>query len=210
MLEEASLFDGSDDGTFVPFTDILFNVVMGFAFMVFIAFALIRPEAQTAVEVKAEMIMNVSWPDEHPDDIDMYVEDPAGNIVWYHSKEAGFLSLERDDRGNYRDTVVVNGERILNPLNQETVTLRGIVPGEYVLNIYHYVANSTDPVPVTVKVEKINPRLEVIYYDTIELDHRGQEETAVRFTLDAEGNVSDVNDRYKSLVQGVRKAGNVP
>ncbi|MCC6793434.1 MAG: hypothetical protein IT336_17250 [Thermomicrobiales bacterium] len=210
MLEEASLFDGSDDGTFVPFTDMLFNVVMGFAFMVFIAFALIRPDTQTAVEVKAEMIMNVSWPDEHPDDIDMYVEDPAGNIVWYHSKEAGFLSLERDDRGNYRDTVVVNGERILNPLNQETVTLRGIVPGEYVLNIYHYVANSTDPVPVTVKVEKLNPRLEVIYYDTIELDHRGQEETAVRFTLDAEGNVSDVNNRFKSLVQGVRKAGNVP
>jgi hypothetical protein len=212
MLEEASLFDGNDDGTFVPFTDVLFNVVMGFAFMVFIAFALIRPEAQTAVEVKAEMIMNVTWPAEHPDDVDIYVEDPGGNIVWYHSKEAGFLALERDDRGNYRDTVVVNGERILNPLNQETVTLRGIIPGEYVLNIYHYVANSTDPVPVTVKVEKINPRLEVIYYGTIELDHRGQEETAVRFTLDAEGNVSDVNSRFKSLVQGVRKpgAGNVP
>lgn len=213
MLDEASgLFDGSDDGSFVPFTDVLFNVVMGFAFMVFIAFALIRPDAETAVQVKAEMIMNVTWPDGNPDDIDMYVEDPGGNIVWYHSKEAGFLSLERDDRGNYRDTVVVNGERILNPLNQETVTLRGIVPGEYVLNIYHYVANSTEPVPVTVKVEKINPRLQVIYYDTIELDHRGQEETAVRFTLDAEGNVSDVNNRFKSLVQGVRKpgAGNVP
>ena len=41
-------------------------------------------------------------------------------------------------------------ERIENPLNQENATLRGIVPGEYVVNVYHYVANGIDPVPVTV------------------------------------------------------------
>lgn len=212
-MEEPSLYAGSDDGSFVPFTDILFNALLGFAFMIFIAFSLVRPEAKTGVvDVKAEMIMTVTWPDDHPDDIDTYVEDPAGNIVWYHSKEAGLLHLDRDDRGTYRDTLVVNGKRIHNRLNQETVTLRGIVAGEYVVNVYHYVANSVEPVPVTVKVEKINPQLSVVYYDTVMLDHRGQEETALRFTLDETGTVSDVNDRPKSLVRGVRKpsAGNAP
>jgi hypothetical protein len=207
MLDEANgLFDGSDDGTFVPFTDILFNVVMGFSFMIFIAFALIKPEARTAVELKADMVVTMSWPDNSPDDIDTYVEDPAGNVVWYHSKEAGFLHLDRDDRGMFRDTMVVNGQRVENPLNQESVTVRGLIPGEYVVNVYHYIANSTEPVPVSVRVEKLNPKLQVVYYGTVYLDHRGQELTVVRFTVDADGNVSNVNDRPKKLSRSTRKA----
>ena len=85
---------------------------------------------------------------------------------------------------------MVNGEKIENPLNQETVTMRGTIPGEYVVNVNHYVANGVDPVPVTVTVQRVNPRLEVIYYGTVTVDHRGDEKTAVRFTLDAEGNYS--------------------
>ncbi|MCW5695735.1 MAG: hypothetical protein KIS96_03250 [Bauldia sp.] len=204
-MSEESLFDGSDDGSFVPFTDMLFNVVMGFSFMVFIAFALIRPEAMTGnVDIMAEYIITVTWPEGHPDDIDTYVMDPGGNIVWYNNKEAGLLHLDRDDRGNFRDTVVINGQRIENLLNQETVTLRGIVAGEYVVNVQHYVANGIEPVPISVKVERVNPTLQVIYYGSVELDHRGDEETVVRFTLDAEGNPSNLNDRQISLTQRVR------
>lgn len=208
MLEEDGLFGGGDDGSFVPFTDILLNVLMGFAIMVFIAFSLIRPEMLTGdVEVKAEYLITTTWPDNHPDDIDTYVQDPGGNIVWYHNPEAGLLSLERDDRGNFRDVIVINGERIENPLNQETVTMRGIVAGEYVVNVHHYVANGVDPVPVTVKVERLNPQLELVYYGTVYLDHRGDEQTVIRFTLDDEGNFSDLNDRFKSLTQLVRGGG---
>lgn len=206
-MDENSLFGASDDGTFVPFTDILFNVLLGFAFMIFIAFSLINPEAKTGtVELKAEMIITVSWPDNNPDDIDTYVEDPAGNIVWYHGKEAGLVHLDRDDRGAYRDTININGQEIANPLNQETVTIRQFVPGEYVVNIVHYLATSGEPVPVAVKVEKINPTVEVIYYGTIELNRRGQEETAVRFTIDSSGNVSDINSVQKSLLTSLNKA----
>jgi hypothetical protein len=211
MLQETNgLWDTGDDGSFVPFTDILLNVLMGFAIMVFIAFSLIRPEMLTGdVEIRAEYIITVSWPDSHPDDIDTYVQDPAGNSVWYRNPEAGLLALDRDDRGNFRDVIIVNGERIENPINQETVTLRGIVSGEYVVNVYHYVANGVDPVTVTVKVERINPRLEVVYYGTVDVDHRGEEETVIRFTLDDEGNPSNLTDRFKSLTQLVRGGGNL-
>ena len=190
---------------FDPFTDLLFNALLGFVFMFFVAYMLINPQEKTGVvDLKAEMIITLTWPDGHPDDIDLYVEDPAGNVAWYHSKEAGLVHLDRDDRGLYRDTIVVNGEHVSNPLNQETVTVRGILPGEYVVNIYHYAATSTDPVPVSIKVEKVNPQLRVVYYGTLELDHRGHEETAVRFTLDQEANVSNVNSHFKSLTRVVR------
>lgn len=212
-MDEIGSWAASDDGTFVPFTDILFNVLLGFAFMVFTAFSLINPTAKTgAVDLKAELIITMNWPDNDPNDMDLYVEDPAGNIVWYHSKEAGLLHLDRDDRGNYRDTITVNGQTIQNPLNQEMVTIRGIVPGEYVINVHQFLAASAEKVPVSVKVEKLNPVATVLFYGTHEFDHKGQEDTFVRFTLDSQGEVGDINTRPKSLIKAVRTpaAGNAP
>ncbi len=191
---------------FDAFTDLLFNALLGFAFMFFIAFLLINPDAEAGkVNVNAEFIITVSWPDKHPDDIDTYVQDPVGNIVWYHKKEAGLMHLDRDDRGNYRDTILVKGKVVTNPLNQETVTLRGIVAGEYTVNIFHFLATSTNPVAVSVKVEKINPSVTVIYYETLELDHKGQERTVIRFEIAPDGSIANTSFREKSLVRQVRK-----
>jgi hypothetical protein len=213
MLDDDPL-SVSDDGTFVPFTDMLFNVVIGLAFMVFIAFALINPTAKTgAVDLKAELLITMNWPDNDPNDMDIYVQDPAGNIVWYHGREAGLMHLDHDDRGSGRERINVNGRTIQNPLNQEIVTIRGIVPGEYVVNSQEFVANSTDRVPVSVKIEKLNPTASVVFYGTKDFDHKGQEETFVRFTLDADGKVSDVNTGPPvSLVRAVRRpaSGNGP
>jgi hypothetical protein len=205
-MEENNLYTGfGDDGTFVPFTDMLLNVLLGFSFMVFIALTLIKPEAKAgSVDIKAELLVTVSWPDSKEDDIDTYMEDPVGNIVWYFAKEKGLLNLERDDRGAFHDTIEVNGERIQNNLNQETVTVRGIVAGEYVVNIYDYNAVTQGNLPVSVRVEKLNPKVSVIYYGTHDLTHTGDEYTAVRFTLDEQGNVSNVNNMPVSLVQQLK------
>ena len=206
-MHETSLFSGgSEDGTFVPFTDILFNALLGFAVMLFIAFALIRPEAKAGdVDVKAEILVTVTWPDNNPDDVDTYVQEPGGDVVWYHSMQKGFVTLDRDDRGNYLDKIEVNGETLAFPLNQETVTVRRIVPGEYIINIYKYTDETGASVPVTVKVERINPKLSVVYYNTLTLTRKGDEQTAVRFTLDAAGEISEINTRPASLIQAVRK-----
>ena len=190
----------NDEGALDPFTDLLFNGLLGFAFMFAIAFMLIKPTPEEAkIDPNAEYIITITWPDEHPDDIDTYVEDPQGNIVWYHIREAGLMHLDRDDRGNYKDTIVVNGEIINNPLNQETVTLRGIVSGEYVVNVYHYLSNTVDEIPVKVKIEKVNPKIQVIFYDTLLLGGKGTELTAARFVLDKEGFVTSVYQKQKKL-----------
>jgi hypothetical protein len=199
-MDEPGLFSTSDDGTFVPFTDILFNALLGFAVMVFIAFALIRPDAKSGtVDVKADFIITATWPDGNPDDIDLYVEDPQGNVVWYYVKEAGLIHLDRDDRGNFHDTVVVDGQKVESPLNQETVTVRGIIPGEYVVDVFRYTATTGEPVPVTVKVEKINPTLTVVHYGTVMLNYKTDEKTAIRFTVNTAGDVIGTSDMFKSL-----------
>lgn len=194
------MFEPDTEPEFDTFTDLLFNSCVGFAFFFFLAFALINPTAKTGeIDTDVEVLITVGWPDSNPDDVDVYVQDPAGNIVWYNDRERGLMHLERDDRGLFKDVVMMNGEEVTNPLNQEIVSLRGLVDGEYIVNIVHYVSTEGQPLPVTVKVEKINPALKVVYYGETILKGTGDERTAVRFTL--RGNdVEAVNNMQKSLV----------
>ena len=60
---------GSDEQD--VFTDLLFNALLGFAFMFAIAFMLINnSEDSGKIESKAEILISVSWPDDHPDDVE--------------------------------------------------------------------------------------------------------------------------------------------
>ena len=183
------------------FTDLLFNTLLGFAFMFAIAFMLISdPSEGGKVESKAEILISVRWPDNHPDDVDAIVESPEGDLVWYHNRDTGLMHLDRDDRGIFADKMNVNGALISNPINQETVTIRALQSGEYVVNILHYQANYDEPLTVEVKVEKLNPEVELIYYGSHELEGVGDEETAVRFSVDSQKNISNVNQMPKRLL----------
>jgi hypothetical protein len=196
---------------FDPFSVMLFKALQVVTFLFFIALLAMNLEAKDGkIDPKAEFIITMSWPDSHPDDVDLYVEDPGGNIVWYHEREAGFMVLDRDDRGGANNAITVNGRKVISPIRQETVSIRAIVAGEYTVNVNHYLATTGRPVPVTVKVEKLNPTVEVVYYDTTTLDHAGQESTAVRFNVAENGKVTEIGHRSKSLIQltrSVRRPG---
>ena len=196
---------------FDPFSLMLFKGLQVVAFLFFLALLAMNPEAKEGkVESKAEFIISMSWPDDHPDDIDLYAEDPLGNIVWYHVREGGFMMLDRDDRGSANNTITVDGRKITSSFRQEIVSIRGIVPGEYIVNVHYFLATKGGPIPVVVKTEKINPTVETVSYDQINLERMGEEKTAVRFKLAANGNVIDVNHRPKSLLQltrSVRRGG---
>ncbi|MCZ6853816.1 MAG: hypothetical protein O7G86_07840 [Gammaproteobacteria bacterium] len=183
------------------FTDLLFNALLGFAFMFVAAFSLMGdPTKSGNVESKAEILITVRWADRHPDDVDTLVEGPQGNLVWYHNRDTGLMHLDRDDRGLFQDRVMLDGVEVSNPINQETVTLRALKPGEYVVNVLHYQSNYKKPLPVSVKVEKLNPTVTLVYYGTRELTGVGDEQTAVRFTIGADGEVTGTNELKKSLL----------
>jgi hypothetical protein len=184
-----------------PFTDLLFNALLAFVFFFVIALVSMNPKAKTGeIKAKAEFIITVSWPDMNPNDLDTWVQDPAGNVVWFRQREAGLMHLDRDDRGLDNDTIVVNGKKIVNPLNQEVVTLRGFGTGEYTVNVHYYDSKDKKPVEATVSVVKVNPRAEVVFYGAVELPAKGEERTAVRFTVAPDGTVTDVNTLPKQLV----------
>jgi len=184
-----------------PFTDLLFNALLGFTFLFLVAIMFMNPEAKSGIiDPKAEYIFTVTWADNNPDDIDTWIEDPQGQVIWFRNPEAGLIHLDRDDRGLINDSITINGEEVQNPLNQEVVTIRGVVKGEYVVNLHYYASETGKPVDVNIKLVKVNPSLEVIYYGTVRMEKGGDEKTVLRFKIGADGKISGIGFLPKKLV----------
>ena len=103
------------------------------------------------------------------------------------------MNLDRDDRGQINDEMIVDGQRVSNDINQEVVTLRGRAPGEYIANLQYYASETKRPIGVDVTVTRVNPRLQIVFEDRVRLEHVGDEHTAVRFTVRDDGSVGNIN-----------------
>ena len=179
--------------SFDPFTDLLFNILLGFTFLFFITMLFINPITKLGnINMKAEYIITVDWKDSLPDDIDLWVKDPNGEIVSYLKKDAGWLHLDRDDRGVVNDKIIIDGKEVIYPINREVVTLRGIIPGEYVVNLYLYDHKSNSPVEAKIIIEKVNPSLRLVFVGDVVLKNEDTELTITKFRLDSEGNFKSI------------------
>ena len=188
-----------------PFYDMLFNMLIAFVFCFVVALLAFNPKARKSGDIpaKAEFMVTISWPDNNPNDIDTWVQEPSGKVLWFRQRDAGLLHLDRDDRGAKNATVLVNGREFSSPIRQEIVTLRGVLPGEYVVNAHYYDSKDQMPVDVTVTVVKVNPQAEIVFNGTQQIPAKGDERTLVRFTLDDTGQVTDLNTRPLTIVQRV-------
>src|SRR5688500_14105962 len=156
---------------FDPFSVVLFKALQILAFLFFVALLIVSPtDEEGKVDTKAEFMITVEWPDNHPDDIDTFVQDPQGHIVWFRRREADFMLLDRDNRGGLNAFVLVNGVKVPTATRQELITIRGIIAGEYTVNIYHFAAMTGQPVPVTVLVQKLNPKVTIVAKETIDMN----------------------------------------
>jgi len=185
---------------FDPFTDLLFNILLGFTFLFFITILFINPISKLGnVNLKAEYIITVDWEDNLQDDVDLWVQDPNGEIVSYLKKDAGWLHLDRDDQGIVNDKVIINGKEVIYPMNREVVTLRGIIPGEYIINLYLYDNKSMKPVNAKIIIEKVNPSLKLVFFKNVILQEKDTELTIARFNLDSTGDFTVSTSQKETL-----------
>lgn len=186
-----------------PFIDLLFNTLLGFSFLFLVSLVFINPDAdQAKVDKQAEYVITISWDKTLADDVDLWVYAPTGHTVSYLQKEAGWLHLDRDDRGEVNDTLMIDGRKVVHAVNEEVVTIRNRQAGEYIVNVYYYTADTNKPqrtIPIHLKIDRINPQFKTVYVDQLELTAQDQELTAVRFTLDQAGEVGQFNKLPKQL-----------
>ncbi len=80
MIDEFELMPQEEP--FDPFAVMLFKALQVLAFLFFIALLAIAPEAKDGkIDSKAEFLVTMSWPDQHPDDFDMFVQDPIAPTI---------------------------------------------------------------------------------------------------------------------------------
>src|SRR6266498_1835167 len=87
------MFDGAP--MLAPF-ELLLCVL--FIFMV-IAITAEITKAKPTIDTLGYYAVTTMWPDGSNDDVDLYVRDPVGDIVWFNSQDEGLMHLEADDRG---------------------------------------------------------------------------------------------------------------
>lgn len=179
----------------IGFTDLLFNLVIGFVYLFVIAFILINPVAKKGdVIKKAEYMITIEWNHDYNDDIDLWVKDPAGNIVSFLQKSKGLMHLEKDDLGYDNDVYVKDTKKEIIHLNREVLTLRGTLEGEYQVMAHVYnrkftvrdgKARQDLPGVIEVTVIKINPYSET-YFARVPYIETAQTLSLVRFNIAAD------------------------
>jgi len=185
----------------MAFLDLLFNMLLAFVAFFFLALILVNPKIKNDknVEAKAEVIITITWDKDCPDDVDAYVEDPLGKIVYFQRKEDGLMHLDRDDLGWDNDKIITPSGTFEYNENREIVTLRGLIPGEYIVNVHMYSKRVRDETKVRIIAEKINPSLRLYAVGEVTLFKNGDEVTAFRFTVTREGKIINVNKLQKEI-----------
>ena len=184
------------------FLDLLFNTLVGFVFLFIIAFLLINPSIKKAdIKTKAEFVITVTWSDNSQDDVDTWLQDPAGNVLHFRQRDVGLAHLDRDDLGKINDTLILDdGRRVEYPHNQELTTIRGFLTGEWVLNVHMYKKRDANPTLVEVRIDKLNPKVETVFYKKIVMKSRWEEITVTRFVMTNQGDIIDWDDLPKKLL----------
>jgi hypothetical protein len=170
--------------------------------LLLVVYTLIGPPPKpVSIDTLGQYAIEVTWPSNRDDDVDTYVEDPAGNIASYNSEDVGLMHLEHDDLGEASDVLQFQNNVAAVRDNRERVVLRGAIPGEVTVNIHAYRKDGQGPCPVTVKLYRLRGEDRTLLQRRMTLSYQGEESTAFRFTLDSKGELIDDNRLSKRFVE---------
>jgi hypothetical protein len=199
------LDDEAGDDSDIVFRDLILLMLTGFVTVAVLMLAHINPKAAAATAADASAPGNVmveaSWPPGVDSDVDLWVQAPGDLPVGYSNKGGAVFNLLRDDLGHQLD---------LSGLNYESSYARGIVPGEYTVNLHLYRNRAADSaIPVTVivssKAASAAPTRQILM-SRVDLAREGQERTVFRFQLTEQGTVvpGSVHSLQRPLRSGTK------
>ena len=142
----------------VPFIDVLFTFLMVFVCITMLLKAKSDTESAAYQQENALYLIVLNW--EGKSDLDLWGKDPQGHIVSFNRREGGegsLFSLNRDNQGSYSTEVGEDGEPV-SKINEELISIRGAVAGEYIFTVHSYnIKGSSTPIKATVKLIKNKP-----------------------------------------------------
>ncbi|WP_027133514.1 hypothetical protein [Geminicoccus roseus] len=191
-----------DDAADTVFRDTIMLALAGFVTVVMIVLAHVRPEAQAATSKDAasmpgNVMIEAHWQGDLDADVDLWVQGPGDVPVGYSNKGGGLFNLLRDDLGKQMD---------LSEQNYEVSYSRGLLPGEYTVNLHLYRNRSSLQairVKVVTSVKKGQNKVsKQILVSDVAMNREGEERTVFRFRLDEEGRL--IQDSVTTLFRPLR------
>jgi hypothetical protein len=174
-----------EDASGTVFRDVVMLALAGFVVLVIMLLPHLNPpgaKTADATTPPGNVIVEVRWPDDIDADVDLWVQAPGDVPVGYSNKGGAVFNLLRDDLGKRVD---VTG------LNYETSYSRGILPGEYAVNLHLYRNPSRAyPVPATVVTSvkrDVDGAARQLLASKVLLVREGEELTVYRFRLTEAG-----------------------
>jgi hypothetical protein len=201
-MHELDPFGGDDDGGATVFRDVIMLALCGFVAIVILLLPHLNPPAKAleAAPPPGNVIIELRWPNEINADVDLWVEAPGDVPVGYSNKGGTIFNLLRDDLGHRSD---------VTEINYEVSYSRGVPAGEYTANVHLFrFAGQTAPLPVTLVASVKNGAQDSakrLVVAKLELARQGEEITAFRFILDADGGL--VPGSVHNLQRGLRTRG---
>lgn len=182
----------------IAYRDILMNTILGLVCIIaafFITMKMIDDVEKSQKEPPGNMAVSIVWPVGNTD-VDLWVIGPGEkNAVGYSNKGGVLFNLLRDDLGAVPDATGIN---------YENAYTRGIVPGDYTINVHCYRCPS---LPIDVDVEiSLNTGdgkgMKQLVTTRVNLIHDGQEKTAISFKMTKEGDI--VPDSMNAVFRPLR------
>ena len=200
---------GQSEAVSTSFRDMLFICV---SVLLLIFFLIIRADEQKKADIQSpgQIIVEIIWNPAYDTDVDLWLLGPTGNAVGYSNKSGTVWDLLRDDLGFPNDPL---------GLNYENAYTRGVIPGEYCVNLHLYRNGSRNgaPLPIMVKyrITMVDKKADkgggvtLIAEGEGELEHIGHEITLVRFTINDAGNPVEASKHniFKPLRAAYKMAG---
>ena len=145
---------------------------------------------------KAEFVLTLTWDKKDKNDMDLWLKDPNGNIIYYKDKEDAAMFLDRDDLGHENDKIIINGVEKIIYINQEIISIRAIVPGKWTVAVHFYKRHDKSPpgtiIPITVRMDKLNPKIQIMFNEDLKIKWTWQEVTVASFEVLPDGTVANV------------------
>lgn len=150
--------------------------LLGSLFLVALVQLAPPPKPASAVHTYGLYAVVLTWPKECNADLDLYLRQPSGEVVYFSHANGTAAHLEHDDLGTLG--VYVDQD------NFERVVIRAAEPGEYVANVHVYDQHNCRP-PDRARVElwRLRGDDERVFTVLLGMRGKGDEQTAFRFTL---------------------------
>ena len=152
------------------------------------------PKPLAAIKTFGTYAVVLTWPSKCDADIDLYLREPGGIVVYYNYANGSIAHLEHDD------IPATVGSAYRGQENFERIVLRGVRVGEYVVNAHVYNDYGCRPIPVAVSLWRLSGQDEKITGQRLLVRESGDEQTAFRFSLRANGDTFGINHLQRDLV----------